>query len=104
MSEEKTATVTKPERRAAMPAKAPKKISQGTVKGKIAAIQQAIVDIDSGRRAMQQKVNKQMKETQEATANMQSGALAMQSGARAIQSKFLKHAKENRAFVKAFYG
>ena len=38
MSEEKTATVTKPERRTAMPAKAPKKISQGTVKGKIAAI------------------------------------------------------------------
>jgi len=76
--------------RAAKPVKEMPKIRHGTVKGKIAAIQKAVAEIDSGARAIQAKISEQMKENQEAVAKMQS----------AVSEQM----KENQEYVRDFYG
>jgi len=117
MSEEEVreAAEEKPARRAAKPVKEMPKIRPGTVKGKIAAIQKAVAEIDSGARAIQAKFSEQMKENQEAVAKIQLGVRAIQSAIRDhmkkhqaavadMQSAISEQMKENQSYVRDFYG
>jgi len=109
----KKASEVKPMRRAAMPVKKmPEKVSPGTVKGKIEAIQKAAAGIYSGARSIQSDAAKQMKENQEAVAAMQTdvkgkmkaiqeATAKIQSGVRAIQAKINEQMKENQEAIAA---
>jgi gas vesicle protein len=98
--------------RAAVPVK---KMTENTVKGKIAAIKSTADQMQKSVKALQSEFKKQMEENKQAIAEFRSSvkelmnkyqafAKELQSRVVAMQASIKEQAGENQAYVKDFYG
>jgi len=92
-----------------------KKMTEDTVKGKIAAIKVTADNMQKSVKALQSEIKKQMKENEQATAEFQAGVQELmnkyqaftkelQSRVDAMQTSIKEQANENQEYVKDFYG